>query len=230
MTKTFTRDGVEYTVTPCTAVSLFDIHEDGTYDPINRQDALQVVSHINGEKFEWIVFGYDMPETEKDFDDMAENTSAWECDHAVLNTVWTDPNTNRQIVQEGLDRRAEARAEATQEEQEAIFLEELNKITAANYHTAELLREAQKRVREKRKAERKAKHQEEAEATRRDTFMQRIFTALSIVSAVILLYTIQAVAFWLAATISISGFLYIIGTIWCYYGIGRKRKKEESHG
>ena len=221
MTKTFTRDGVEYTVTPCTAVALFDIHEDGTYDPINRQDALRVVSHINGEEFEYIVFGYDMPETEQDFDDMAENTSAWECDHAVLDTVWTDPNTNRQIVQEGLDRRAEARAEATQEAQDDLFLDELNKLTQASRDMTARLEAAQRRAR--------AQKREQRQATRRDTFMQRIFTAVAIIAVVIWLHIIEAVAFWLALTIGIIGLLYIIVTIWCYYGIGRKRKKDESH-
>ena len=138
----------------------------------------------------------------------------------------TDTNTNRQIVQQGLDARAEARAEATQEAQDAMFLEELNKITAANQHTAELIQAAQERVR----AQKREQRREEAEATRRDTFMQRIFTALLIIAAVIWLYTIQAVVFWLAATIAIIGLLYIIVTICRYYGIGRKLKKEESHG
>lgn len=226
MTKTFTRDGVEYTVTPCTAVSLFDIHEDGTYDPINRQDALQVVSHINGEEFEYIVFGYDMPETEQDFDDMAENTSAWECDHAVLNTAWTDPTTNRQIVQKGLNARAEARAEATQEAQDDLFLDELNKLTAeASRNMTAALEAAQRRVREQKREQRR----EQRQATRRDTFMQRIFTAVAIIAVVIWLHIIEAVVFWLALTIGIIGLLYIIVTIWCYYGIGRKRKKDESH-
>lgn len=137
----------------------------------------------------------------------------------------TDTKTNREIVQEGLDARAEARVEATQEAQEALFLEELNKITASNQHTAELIQAAQKRVREQRKAERKAKYQEEAEATRRDTFMQRIFTALSIIAVTIWLYTIQAVACWLAATISISGSLYIIVNIVGYYTRDKRKEK-----
>lgn len=136
----------------------------------------------------------------------------------------TDTNTNRQIVQEGLDRRAEARSEADQESQEALFLEELNKITAANQHTAELIQEAQERVRAKRKAERKAKYQEEAEAARRDTFMQRIFTAVAIIAAVIWLHTFQAVAFWLALTIGIAGLLYIIVNTVGFYT--RDKRKE----
>lgn len=224
MTKTFTRDGVEYTVTPCTAVALFDIHEDGTYDPINRQDALRVVSHINGEEFERIVFGYDMPETEKDFDDMAENTSAWECDHAVLNTVWTDPNTNRQIVQEGLDRRAEARAEATQEAQDDLFLDELNKLTQASRDMTARLEAAQRRARAQKREQRREQRQEEAEATRRDTFMQRLFVTVAIIAAVILLWNYGAVAFWLALTIGIICLLYILAISVGYWRKPRKKK------
>ena len=132
----------------------------------------------------------------------------------------TDTNTNRQIVQEGLNARAEARAEATQEAQDDLFLDELNKITAAKRHTAELLQAAQRRVREQRRERR----QEEAEAIRRDSFMQRIFTALLVIAAVIWLYTIQAVACWLAATISITGLLYIIVNTVGYYT--RDKRKE----
>lgn len=141
-----------------------------------------------------------------------------------------DTTINRQIVQEGLDARAEARSEATQEAQDAIFLAELNKITAANQRTAELLQAAQRRVRAQRREQWKEQRKEEAEATRRDSFMQRIFTALLVIAATILLHNIQAVAFWLAATIGITGLLYIIVSIWCYYGIDRKRKKEANHG
>lgn len=131
-----------------------------------------------------------------------------------------DIKSNRQIVQEGLDARAEARAEATQSAQDDLFLEDLNKITAANQKTAELIQAAQRRIREQRRE----KRQEEAEATRRDTFMQRIFAAVAIIAAVIWLYTIEAVAFWLAMTIGIAGLLYIIVINVSYWG--KPRRKE----
>lgn len=132
----------------------------------------------------------------------------------------TDTTTNRQIVQEGLDARAEARAEATQEAQDDLFLEDLNKITAANQHTAELIQAAQRRVR----AQKREQRREEAEATRRDTFMQRIFTAVVIIAAVILLYTIEAVVFWLAMTIGIAGLIYIITISVGYWRKPRNKK------
>lgn len=132
-----------------------------------------------------------------------------------------DIKSNRQIVQEGLDARAEARAEATQSAQDDLFLEDLNKITAANQKTAELIQVAQRRVR----AQKREQRREEAEATRRDTFMQRIFTAVVIIAAVILLYTIEAVVFWLAMTIGIIGLLYIIAISVGYWGKRQKSSK-----
>lgn len=135
----------------------------------------------------------------------------------------TDTTTNRQIVQEGLDARAEARAKADQEAQDAMFLEELNKITAANLHTAELIQAAQERVR----AQRREKRQEEAEATRRDTFIQRIFTAVAIIAAVILLWNYGSVALWLAMTIGIVGLIYIIAISVGYWR--KPRRKADNH-
>lgn len=220
--KTFTRDGVEYTVSLCIATASCDKGSDCC------QNALLVENTTaGGEKIQKVVFGYEMPDTEKGFDDMCEDSSAWDSDAEVLDIGHLI--SPREIVQEGLDARAAARAEETQEEQEAEFLNKLNDLTKENWEAAEQRRGAQRAAREQRKAERREERQEEAEATRRDTFMQRLFTAVAIIAAVILLWNYGAVALWLALTIGIAGLLYIIGTIWCYYGIGRKRKKEESH-
>lgn len=223
MTKTFTLYGTdEYTVTTCTAIASCDL------DTANRQDALLVSSYKNGEEFKTVVFGYKMPETDKDFAEMCEDSSAWESDYEVLDTVWTDPNTNRQIVQEGLDARAEARAEATQEAQDDLFLAELNKLTQASRDMTARLEAAQRRARAQKREQRREKRQEEAEATRRDTFMQRIFIALCIIAAVIWLHTIEAVAFWLAMTISIAGLLYILAISVGYWF--KPRRKADNHG
>ena len=229
MKENFFLDGIMYTVTPCTAIASRDldaaellVHDgaDRTNSPF-RQNALLVENTADsGEKIQKVVFGYEMPETDKAFADMCEDSAAWESDYEVLDTVWTDPNTNRQIVQEGLDARAEARAEADQAAQDYLFLEGLNKIAAANQETAELIQAEQQRVR----AQRREKRQEEAEATRRDTFLNRIFAAVAIIAAVTLLYTIEAVVFWLAMTIGIAGLLYIIAINVSYWG--KPRRKE----
>lgn len=57
-----------------------------------------------------------------------------------------------------------------------------------------------------------------------DTFLLRIYTALAIIAAVILLFTIEAVVFWLAMTIGIAGLLYIIAINVSYWG--KPRRKE----
>ena len=79
MRKTFTIDNTEYTVTTCTAIALDDVSE---------QEALLVENTADsGEMFQKVVFGYEMPETAEDFEAMCEDSSAWESDHEVLETV-----------------------------------------------------------------------------------------------------------------------------------------------
>lgn len=217
MTKTFTLDGVEYTVTPCSAIP--GVHQFLGHGAVA---ALLIENTADsGEKFQKVCFGYDMPNTIEDFTEMCEDSSAWESDHEVLATVMTGTTANRQIVQEGLDRRAEARAEATQEALDDLFLDDLNKLTQASRDMTAALEATQERVR----AQKREKRQEEADATRRDTFMNRIFTALCIIAAVIWLYTIEAVAFWLALTIGIAGLLYIIVKSVGYYTRDKRKEK-----
>ena len=220
MTKTFTLDGVEYTVTPCTAICAFDLACFCDLDAVRQKALLVQNTSESGEEIKYVVFGHEMPETADDFVEMCADTVEWENYYEVLETVRTDPTTNRQIVQEGLDARAEARAEAAQEEQDDLFLDELNKLTEASRDMTARLEAAQRRIR----AQKREKRQEQAEATRRDTFMQRIFTALCIIAAVIWLHTIQAVAFWLALTIGIAGLLYIIVNTVGFYT--RDKRKE----
>lgn len=79
MTKTFTIDNTEYTVTTCTAIALGDVSE---------QEALLVENTADsGEMFQKVVFGYEMPETAEDFEEMCDDSGAWESDYEVLGTV-----------------------------------------------------------------------------------------------------------------------------------------------
>lgn len=132
----------------------------------------------------------------------------------------TDTKTNREIVQEGLNRRAEARYDADQEAQDALFLAELNKLTEASRNMNARREAAQRLDREQREA----KRLEEATAARRDSFMQRTFITLGIIAAAILLHNIGAVAIWLALTISLSGLLYIIVNTWDYYALDNRKE------
>lgn len=80
--KTFEINGTEYSVETCTAICGADLGDES-----RRQEALYVANKYNGELFEYIVFGYDMPETEEAFLEMCDDSSAWESDWEVLETV-----------------------------------------------------------------------------------------------------------------------------------------------
>lgn len=80
--KQFEIDNTEYTIERCTAICAADCGEES-----KRQDALLVTSERDGEKFEEVVFGYEMPETEENFLDICENYAAWETDAAVIASV-----------------------------------------------------------------------------------------------------------------------------------------------
>lgn len=69
----FERNGIEYTVLNCTAVAACD-HGDLS----KGQRALVVYADNGTETAKHIVFGWDMPETETDFDSMCEDAGAWE--------------------------------------------------------------------------------------------------------------------------------------------------------
>lgn len=77
----FEIDGTEYTVEPCTAICTADNGDE------NRQDALYISSEYNGELFESVVFGYDVPEAVEAFRDMCADYAAWESDCAVICTA-----------------------------------------------------------------------------------------------------------------------------------------------
>ena len=82
--KTFIRNGVKYTVKPCTAIA-------ASIGDTERQNALYAVNFAkSGEKCECVVFGWDMPEDDYDFDSMCEDSSAWDSYRETLDTVRFD--------------------------------------------------------------------------------------------------------------------------------------------
>ena len=84
MKKTFTVEGTEYTVEEITAIATCA----GEYSEDDRQYALLVTNTADsGEKIEYVVFGYDMPENEDDFSDMCEDSDTWDSDCETLETV-----------------------------------------------------------------------------------------------------------------------------------------------
>ena len=81
MKKTFTIGGTEYTVCECTAICK-DLGES------ERRKALFVYSISEfGEKTEFVVFGYEMPEDESEFLKMSEDSSAWDGWYETVESV-----------------------------------------------------------------------------------------------------------------------------------------------
>ena len=84
MEKTFTFDGNKYTFKEVTAIA--DCND---YNEEYRQDAILVTTVADsGEKFEWVVFGFEnIPEDEHDFDNMLADPYAWDSYDETLATV-----------------------------------------------------------------------------------------------------------------------------------------------
>lgn len=76
--KTFEINGKAYEIKPCTAICFVELGDES-----KRQEALLVTCRDS----EYVVFGYDMPETMDGFLSMCEDEYAWESDFEVLETV-----------------------------------------------------------------------------------------------------------------------------------------------
>ena len=70
-----------YTIEPVTAIASCDLANK------LRQNALLVCYVDDDEEITSVVFGYEMPEDEEDFNAMADDPFAWESDFEVLATV-----------------------------------------------------------------------------------------------------------------------------------------------
>lgn len=70
-----------YTIEPVTAIASCDLANK------LRQNALLVCYVDDDEEITSVVFGYEMPEDEEDFNTMADDPFAWESDFEVLATV-----------------------------------------------------------------------------------------------------------------------------------------------
>ena len=81
MKKTFTVGSTEYTVCECTAVCK-DLGES------ERRKALYVYSFAeSGEKNEFVLFDFNMPEDESEFLEMCEYSSAWDGWYETVESV-----------------------------------------------------------------------------------------------------------------------------------------------
>jgi hypothetical protein len=83
MNKTFIdKYNTEYTVKTITAIAAYN-----GADESKRQNALLVSNEKDGEKFESVVFGWEMPADLGEFESMSEDSSMWDSDSEVLETV-----------------------------------------------------------------------------------------------------------------------------------------------
>ena len=78
--KKFIINGTTYTVRACTAIAL-------NAGDTEAQDALIVINYANGEKMESVVFGWPIPETVEDFEEMCKDFGAWDSDWDTCHTV-----------------------------------------------------------------------------------------------------------------------------------------------
>ena len=84
MKKTFTVEGTEYTVEDITAIATCA----GEHGEDFRQNALLVTNMADsGEKIEYVVFGYNMPENDDESSDMCEDSDAWDSNWETIKTV-----------------------------------------------------------------------------------------------------------------------------------------------
>lgn len=82
MKKKLTINGTTYAIEEVTAIaSISNGNEE------ERQAALLVSNTRSGERFDFVVFGWDMPETEEDFGEMSADSDAWESDTEVLESI-----------------------------------------------------------------------------------------------------------------------------------------------
>lgn len=84
MKKSFVVENTKYTVEPITAIAT----SAEEYAEDQRQDALLVISYTDsGEKMEYVVFGFDMPQDESDFASILADPDAWDGSEDTLITV-----------------------------------------------------------------------------------------------------------------------------------------------
>lgn len=82
MKNSFELGGIEYTAADCTAICLAELGDES-----KRQPALYVKSAGDGECWEAVVFGHDMPSTEDELRYIMEDWTSSETAQEVLDTV-----------------------------------------------------------------------------------------------------------------------------------------------
>lgn len=120
---------------------------------------------------------------------------------------------NRKAVQQGLNRRAAKRREAAMDAKEREAREELNRITAERRRKIEAAEAAQRR---QMQCERRRRIKEAKKSEQRQTFFIRSYASLAVAAVTSILFTVAALAPWLAMTGVILASVYFFGNIAAY--------------
>lgn len=128
---------------------------------------------------------------------------------------------NRKAVQQGLNRRAAKRREAAMDAQEREAREELNRLTAERRQKIEAAEATQRRQRqaESRRLSRKAKRD-----AQRKAFLIRSYGSLAVAAITSILFSVSALAFWLAMAGLILASVYFFGNLVAYATRNVKRR------
>lgn len=120
---------------------------------------------------------------------------------------------NRKAVQQGLSRRAAKRREAAMDAQEREAREELNRITAERRQKIEAAEAAQRR---QMQAQRRSRVRAAKKSEQRQAFFIRSYVSLAIAAVTSILFSVAALAPWLAMTGVILASVYFCGNIAAY--------------
>lgn len=134
-------------------------------------------------------------------------------------------NRNRQIVQQGLDRRKELRIEAAQEAADQRFYDEINSHSKTHLKEIADAQTAQRRQAEQKTARARQKKAYKDRANRLwAKFMQLTFGSLLIAVALVKLFTIGTLPAWVALPPVIVACVY---SIYCFIGYVKLTQKRK---
>lgn len=198
MKKTFYLEGVEYTVTSCTARA-----RPGT--GLEREETLHICRKVGNENSECLVYDAEMP--------VDEVTMAGRI--KFPGEICTDPDTLATVVEDQDD---------VMDERDPDFL--LDKINDMTEQHRQEMAKAEDDLAKERDARRQDALRY-AEEQRRDRFLNGQFLTLIVIAIVILLANFKAVAIWLAILVCLGLFARMVYATVRYYGKRKEKKCEK---
>ena len=117
----------------------------------------------------------------------------------------------------------EAQLDADLDAQERDLREKVNRLTAERRAEIEAAEEDQRR---QRAAERARNMNAALKAAQRNAFLIRTYCSMAIAAILSILYTIEAVAFWIAVTGIILAIVYFFNNLVAYATRNKKRREQ----